>query len=373
MNVAFIGDIYLDDGLIKCDKDLLAGVRDEINAADFVVANLEAPVTNSNKKLNKIGPNLKMCELPRHLLDSIDVFSLANNHIMDYEYDGLRETLSYLHNNDKLYFGAGVNINDAYREVVVTKGDVSVALIGMAENEFSLTFGDEPGVAPLDPLFSYKYIKNAVNRYEHVVLFIHGGNEFSSLPSPKYRQLCKMFIDMGASAVISSHTHIVGPIELYNGRPIFYSLGNCIFNNDKPPQGWNIGLIALLSITENKISYSYHFFGQNRRNDGVMILCDDELQKIKEHHKLLCQDISDIHKYTSMWSDYIDKHSEQYFFRAFFPFIFRGAYRIVRVLKMSYFVFNKKSELFKQNYISCESHREILTEAIKRKINDDVS
>ncbi|MEF1277961.1 CapA family protein [Vibrio fortis] len=367
MKIAFLGDVYIDGEYIKCEENLLAGLGEVLKSADFIIANLEAPITSSEEKMSKIGPNLKMSELPNEVLDMIDAFSLANNHIMDYSEAGLNDTIAYLKSKGKLFFGAGNCLENAYKEVVFEHDGSEVAVIGMAENEFSLTFGEHPGVAPLDPIYSYKYISEAVKRYENVYLFIHGGNEFSSLPSPRYKRLCQMYIDMGVASVISSHTHTIGPIENYKGKPIFYSLGNCLFNNKKPPKGWGRGLIALLEVSKDSIVYDHFPFKQSVANSGASLLTSNEKDIFELSFTSLCNDVLNPEKYSNMWIDYIDKNARLYLFRLSTPFIFKGAYRILSLLKLDKIFYSLNTRLLKLNYISCESHREVVISSLSKE------
>lgn len=367
MNVIFLGDIYLDEDYLKCDAKLLLGLDTTLKDADFVVANLESPITLSEKTIAKVGPNLKMVKLPEDILKSIDIFSLANNHMMDYSVEGLIDTMAYLDSRGKQYFGAGVDIDNAYREVVLEKNERKVALIGMAENEFSLTFGSEPGVAPIDPIYAYSSVSAAISKYEHVVLFIHGGNEFSSLPSPRYRRLCHMFIDMGVAAIISSHTHIIGPIEQYRGKPIFYSLGNFLFNSNKDIFGWEYGLIAKLNFNADDVRFSYIPFEQSIRTHGAKIISGMARDKFECEFILLCNSITNKDEYDELWDVFVKLNSENYLFRVTSPFIFKGAYRIFKLLGIQSIFYKGKSRLLKNNYISCESHREVVLHSLTRE------
>src|SRR5690606_19979832 len=62
------------------------------------------------------------------------------------------------------------------------------------------------------------------------------------------RTLFQFLIDVGADAVISHHPHVPGPYELYKGKPIVYSLGNLIFDTQKPPPEWDQGYLAGLEL-----------------------------------------------------------------------------------------------------------------------------
>ena len=366
MKILFLGDIYLDNSFDKDNKFILEGIKDNIDQADFVIANLEAPITSSNDKTEKVGPLLKMANLPDELVNEVDAFSLANNHMMDFKSEGLSDTIKYLKAKNINYFGAGESIDAAYRGLTFEKGGQKVTLIGMAENEFSLTFGSAPGVAPVDPVYSLAYLTDIIKKNDNVVLFIHGGNEFSSLPSPKYRKLCQMYIDIGVKAVISTHTHTIGPIEEYKSAPIIYSLGNCLFNSQKPPEGWNIGMAVELEFNKSKVNYNKTFFEQNSDKGGVRALKSQSLHKVENDFKKLCSIIVNADSYHEAWERFVSERGEEYLFRVSSPVFFRGAYRICKALGINRLLCRGLSGKLKQNYISCESHREVVLESLSR-------
>ena len=66
----------------------------------------------------------------------------------------------------------------------------------------------------------------------HVGIFVHWGSEYTHVPSDRQRSLARAFIDAGADLVIGAHPHVVQPVEIYNGKVIFYSLGNFVFDQN---------------------------------------------------------------------------------------------------------------------------------------------
>ena len=81
---------------------------------------------------------------------------------------------------------------------------------------------------------------------------LHGGNEYFPYPRPGLRKLCQHYIDLGVQAVVCHHPHVPGAYEYYNGKPIFYSLGNLIFDHENPPEDWNFGYMVKFEINKQK-------------------------------------------------------------------------------------------------------------------------
>ena len=74
-------------------------------------------------------------------------------------------------------------------------------------------------------------IKKAKESCDFVAVLVHWGIERNTLPEDYQKTLARQYIDAGADAVIGSHPHVLQGIEYYQGKPIFYSLGNFIFGN----------------------------------------------------------------------------------------------------------------------------------------------
>src|SRR4030066_1023240 len=96
-------------------------VMDTFLSADIVVVNLECPLTNSEKYINKAGPCLKAKpETINGLVDAgIDIFSLANNHIMDFGPEGLDETTKAIVEKHARITGAGENLQAARKILII--------------------------------------------------------------------------------------------------------------------------------------------------------------------------------------------------------------------------------------------------------------
>src|SRR5690606_6997335 len=116
---------------------------------------------------------------------------------------------------------------------------VKVAIIALAAYEFNQSEGNSAGSAPIDLIDNHKQIAQAKAKADIVIVTIHGGNEYFPYPRPKLRKMCRHFIELGADAIICHHPHTAGAYETHNGKPIFYSIGNLIFDDANPRPGWN--------------------------------------------------------------------------------------------------------------------------------------
>ena len=108
----------------------------------------------------------------------------------------------------------------------MVKGDVNIAVLNFAENEWSTASSDKPGANPINPISNFNSINITKESVDIVIVITHGGHEMYRLPSPRMKELYRFYIDAGADIVINHHTHCTSGYEKYNGKFIFYSIGN---------------------------------------------------------------------------------------------------------------------------------------------------
>ena len=229
----------------------------ETSDHDFNIVNLECPLTTRYSPIEKQGPNLSIIPgvINGIIAGGFNVITLANNHIMDMGEAGLFDTIKIFEQNDIFYSGVGKNLIGAEIPLILNKSDFSLAVIAIAEHEFSTASRSKPGANPLDVRKNFTQIQKAKESSDFILVIFHGGNEFYPYPSPDFQLSCRFFIDSGADAVICHHTHVVSGFEIYNNKTIFYGLGNLLFNyegfrQDNCYQGYAVSL----SISKNRIN-----------------------------------------------------------------------------------------------------------------------
>ncbi len=195
--------------------------------ADLVVANLEGPITGeaSQSVGSAVGsPENFVFTFPisTALLLSVHhvgVVNLGNNHIMNFGLAGVRTTTEALRAAHVKYFGDPLDVTVAH----ATPHGIALAFINY--NEFGSTSLTTSAASN-----TIVQIQAARAAGELPILYTHWGIEYATT-SPQYvRDLAHRFVDAGAAIVIGSHPHVVEDSEVYRGVPIYYSLGNFIFD-----------------------------------------------------------------------------------------------------------------------------------------------
>lgn len=215
-----------------------------LREVDAVVGNLEGPITehSSVSMGTPMGsPNNYRFTFPTttaQLLNAhnIRIVNIGNNHVNDFGAKGIASTKQYLDEVDVAYFGGLAG--DARVHHVTEKG-VRLSLVNY--NQFG---GDTPEVVA-------ELIAREHEAGQTVLVYTHWGEEYTGA-TERVRSIARLFVEHGADMVIGSHPHVVQESEVIDGVPVYYSLGNFIFD-----QYWDdevtTGLALLLRLNAQGI------------------------------------------------------------------------------------------------------------------------
>ncbi|MCX8131806.1 MAG: CapA family protein [Clostridia bacterium] len=225
-------------------------VADFLRRGDIVFGNLEESITSSTKGLTGIKQGGKY--VLKNEVEAIEglkyagfnLFSLANNHILDYYEKGLYDTIEILNKNGIAYAGAGRNLEEARKLTIIEKKGIKVGLLAytdMAEITYKgnpplsfLAKDNKSGVAPTKIEYIREDMAKARGMVDLLIVSLHWGIEYTYEPTKKQVEIAHEIIDQGADILIGHHTHRFQSIEIYKEKPIFYSLGNFIFDQRDP-------------------------------------------------------------------------------------------------------------------------------------------
>ena len=209
--------------------------------ADLFMVNLEGPFRSGCKPTDS---GMVFCADPKSVATltsaGVDVVNLANNHIYNQGKDGLSETTNILNKNNIKFTGT------VQKTQIITIKNTKIVILG---------FNDIPPypteINKLSPENLKKQIQEYRSKVDLLIVTFHWGNEYqqASLAQKEYAHLA---IDLGADAVIGAHPHWVQEYEEYQGKPIYYSLGNLVFD-----QMWSEetkkGLMVRLTYNDKKL------------------------------------------------------------------------------------------------------------------------
>jgi hypothetical protein len=234
--LALTGDIALS-GIISGFTE--AELRGRINlggvtGGEAFIINLEAPVANEGLKSGK-SMGVRLHTLPQTLntfleYNPVAAVTLANNHSLDYGYEGVHQTIGILDSNDIPHTGAGYHKKHLAPAVFTLNGVVH-ALLGYVHPDTNPYTESGLAINIYDRNEIISVIESARTMAERVIVSLHWGRDYSAYPMRWQIDDAHAFIDAGADLVAGHHPHVPQPYEKYRGRYIFYSLGSTVFGD----------------------------------------------------------------------------------------------------------------------------------------------
>lgn len=333
---------------------------DVFEGNDLIITDLECPLTLAKSSRPKTGPHQKAHPVGIKVLKygGINLAAMANNHIMDYDTQGVKDTLDLLEENGISTVGIGNSPSEARRPFSVNIKGKRIAVMNYADNEFLSTPDGSFHCNPIDPVTCFYDIKSVRKDHDYLILIIHAGNEFYELPSPRTKSLYRYFIDQGVDIVVSHHTHVFSGYEIYNSKPIFYGLGNFLYDwPGKINSNWNKGYVVKIEI-DTTADFQIVPLTQCNESPGLRHLSIEESDEFNSRINMLNLIIADdrqleieFQKYCTSVYDMYDAFIEPYF----------GKY-VTAIRKRGYFprLMSERKRLLLLNITRCESHREVL-------------
>lgn len=231
MNVLFLGDLCTNEyDSTTLESFTRSDIYEYLNSeGKLVVGNLEAPLLEKPiiKNKNKASFINKLEFLKFY--DFVDVYNLANNHIMDQGIAGLSQTINNLEGLNKQYLGAGSNLNEARKPVIVECDGYKICLLSYccySANSESYAKNSSEGPNPLVFEYMTEDISKAKKLADFVLVLPHWGVEHEFHPTYDQVIFARKAIDIGADAIIGCHSHTLQSFEVYKNKPIYYSIGN---------------------------------------------------------------------------------------------------------------------------------------------------
>lgn len=276
LSVSFTGDIAFSGYFKERYKQENLFSEDILNffvSSDYVVANIECPITNekinSNKPLNHV---MKPEVISTLLKLNANIWNLGNNHILDCGIIGLQDTLKLAKHNRIATLGAGMNKDEASTEIIL-EDDIKVGMLSLIKpwQYLKAQKSSEGCIHLTDEKFISKKIELLKSKVDYLVVIIHGGEEFSSMPMPYDRKKYLKILDMGADIIVAHHPHVVQNYEILNDKVIFYSLGNFIFDTDfqRLQKYTDNGILLKINFSKKGYTWEYLPIYINRDNQKL--------------------------------------------------------------------------------------------------------
>lgn len=248
--ITFAGDILFDDeySIMANIKQRPNGIYDtfsadlleEMTGADIFMVNNEFTYTLRGEPTPEKQFTFRADpETAVHLTEmGVDIVSLANNHSYDYGEISLLDSLETLEGMEMPYVGAGRNIEEASRPFYFESEGLKIGILSSTQIE-RLDYPDTRGAAEnsagvfrsWDGTLLYEKTKEAASQCDFLVVYVHWGSENTTELDWAQKEQAKMLAQSGADLVIGDHPHCLQGMEIIEGVPVFYSVGNFLFNS----------------------------------------------------------------------------------------------------------------------------------------------
>jgi len=262
VTVSFAGDILLDRGVADAIRAhsadyLFDGVGDIFSASDIAFANLEGPLSAGGSGVLKdewllfrADPSCAQAMKSAGLT----ILNLANNHSMDYGHTGLENTMEALRANGILPLGAGMDKESAHEPAFLRKMGAKIGFLGFSDfpPEGYFYNAQKADIAYADRNTLADAVKDAKENCDILIVSFHWGAEFTHNAGQSQQDLAHLAIESGADAVVGHHPHVLQGIEIYRGKPVFYSLGNFVFDQ-QVQHGTDETIIVSISVKDKRI------------------------------------------------------------------------------------------------------------------------
>jgi poly-gamma-glutamate synthesis protein (capsule biosynthesis protein) len=245
VSIVLTGDILLDRGVREAidhrgvDHLFSEGVDSVLRSSQIVVGNLECPATTVKAPVFKRyifrGEPQWLTTLRQHGFTHLN---LANNHSIDQGREGLTDTRRNIIEAGMVPIGAGRNMQEAAEPVLLGSEPRNIWLVASLrlalENYAYLP--DQPCVSqePMDSLLMRVNRLRKSDPKAVIIVSLHWGGEHTLQPVPRQRLEAHQLIDAGADVLVCHHTHTLQTVEDYRGHKIYYSIGNFIFDQQRP-------------------------------------------------------------------------------------------------------------------------------------------
>ena len=375
MRVLIGGDFCDHKRVSKCIAlqqygQLFDGIKDKVQMSDYSILNFEFPIVKEvAKPIKKCGPNLS------GQLNSVEALkyagfkccTLANNHILDQGVQCGIETKEIIENNGIDTVGFGRCETDAACVLYKVINGHKLAIINCCEHEFSVAAKKRAGSNGLDPIRMFYSIKEAKNKSDFLLVIIHGGHEHFNLPSIRMQEAYRFFIDLGADVVINHHQHCFSGYEVYKNKPIFYGLGNLLFDHPNYRNSfWNQGFLVSINFEIGSITYEIIPYNQCNDKPGIFLLDGDEKQLFNEKLDYLNNVISSSSLLEQEVNKYYQSNEKSSLFNLQ-PYSGKLCSKLWQ-LGLIPSLLNEQKLINILNHIDCEAHRDMLLYSLKKSL-----
>lgn len=309
ITLSAVGDILIHDRVYEAAETedgydfepMLKDMKPYMEDATITFANQETMIGGEELGLSGYPAFNSPVEIGEELKDSgVDIVSIANNHSLDRGEEAIQESIKHWKDIDMTYIGAYKDEEDASDiRVLETDEDISIGFLAYTygTNGISVPDGKDFLLNYIDESQIKKDIAEAQEKADVVVLSLHFGEEYKTMPNEEQENLVQMAADGDVDIVLGHHPHVLQPMEWVegkNGHETFaiYSLGNFFSGQDELDRQIG-GLLHLtireyndeITVTDPEFMPTFVDIEDDYKMQPMYELSNDVLNKSDKHYK----------------------------------------------------------------------------------------
>ena len=342
-----------------------------------ILVNLEGPVIplgNNYFPLTKAGPTLGHKFLPdgaRVKKPKRIIYSVANNHSMDYGWSALEQTLHLIHERNEFALGAGDTRQQARKPLIIEENHKRIGILACCERQFGIAEYDLPGCAAMGD-WLYPAIAELKRDVDYVIVSCHAAVENSPWPSPFLRDFYRSLADCGADIIHGHHAHVPQPVEFYKKSIIAYGLGNFVVPHadwgTTPNALWSIGL--KIEFCDGKMQHEKVYIENiyDKASSTLIPAVSSDERKYAQYEDDINHVMHDDSVFLSVWHEVAllcyDIYCEKYLFQDINTSMKENIFKKILDNLSSRNTKNYRDLMLSYVMVACESHRGIIETAM---------
>lgn len=286
-----------------------------LRQSDLRIVNLECSLTSDVSATWKSGSVLKGDPEHVHGLTVVpfEIATLGNNHVFDHGVDAFKQTQALLTDNAIQTLGAGMSAKEAENPLILSVGDIRVAIINFSEGEDLKVAGSGAGVFGWkvdDVIAGIEQIRKSI---DVLIVICHCGVEYIPFPPPYVAAAFQRIADAGADLVIGHHPHVPQGVQIHKNVPICYSMGNFVFYQETDLKYRKIGYLIKAGIAKRAVTH-IELIPYGIYPHGLSLLKGAKYHRFFEKLKLVSFPLKNFTKIGQAWHGFLRYYGVKGFF-----------------------------------------------------------
>jgi hypothetical protein len=295
-----------DEIVARFPEAVYGDVLPILRQGDLRIVNLECALSTDASPVWKSGSVFK--GRPVHIsgltVVPFEVVTLANNHVFDYGPEAFLQTQKLLSENSIRSVGAGMNAEEARRPLVLEVKGVRIGIVNFSEGEDLTAAVSGPGVFGWEVDTVVDCVRAIRPGVDVILVICHGGVEYIPFPPPYLADAFRRIAEAGADLVIGHHAHVPQGVQICNGVPICYSLGNFVFYQQTDLYYRKLGYLVKAGVSRAGLS-QLHLIPYEIGSECLRLLRGDESALFFESLKKVSLPLADQEGIAEAWQGFL--------------------------------------------------------------------